>query len=252
MDKTHPAGHPVVTADVVIFTIQDGEIRLLLVRRGDEPDKGKWALPGGLVRMDEDLEHTAMRSLEAQTGVTGVFLEQLYTFGNAARDPRGRVITVAYYALVPSEKLQLKAASGAEAVGWFALDQVHSLAFDHEEIVRTARERLVAKLEYSTVAFQFMPEQFTLSELQRVYETIRQESLDKRNFRKWVLSQGWLEETGCLRRSGSHRPARLFRVKNPYTVEIIRHGRARGIKDDVGHSPGAETQTGFAPVTPGR
>ncbi len=225
----------VVTADVVIFTIQGGELKLLLVRRAEEPCRGQWALPSDQVRMDEDLEQTAMRALQVQTGVRGVYLEQLYTFGKPSRYPVTRVIAVAYYALVPSEKLRLQAAGNAEAVDWFALDQLSDLAFDHAEIVTTASQRLSAKLDYSTIAFQFMPEEFTLSELQQVYEVVRRERLDKRNFRKWILAQGRIEKTGRMRRNGSHRPASLFRVKNPHSVEIIRHGRSGSALNSMEH-----------------
>ena len=216
----HP--HPAVTVDVVVFTIRDRKLKLLLVRRGGEPYRGKWALPGGFIQMDEGLDAAARRELQEETGVSGVFLEQLYTFGEPKRDPRERVITVAYYALIPSDKLQLRAASDAEAVGWFAMDELPKLAFDHAEIVSAAHQRLVAKLDYSTIAFAFMPKRFTLSELQEVYEIIRQEEVDKRNFRKWILSLNQIEETAEERRGGIHRPAKLFRVKHPGRVTIIK------------------------------
>jgi 8-oxo-dGTP diphosphatase len=216
----HP--HPAVTVDVVVFTIRDGKLKLLLVRRAGKPYRGKWALPGGFVQMKEDLEEAARRELEEETGVSGVFLEQLYTFGRPDRDPRERVITVAYYALIPSEKLQIRAASDAEAVGWFALDDLPDLAFDHAEIVAMAHQRLVAKLDYSTIAFAFMPEKFTLTELQEVYEIIRREAIDKRNFRKWILGLGQIAETKEERRGGVRRPARLYRVKHPGKVAIIK------------------------------
>ncbi len=253
MDQGYSKSNPVVTADVVIFTIQGGELKLLLARRGEKPYGGKWALPSGQVLPEEDLEQTAMRALEAQTGVSGVYLEQLYTFGKSGRHPSARVIAVAYYALIPSEKLELKAASDAEAVGWFGVAQLQDLAFDHAEIVRTARQRLVAKLDYSTIAFQFMPAEFTLSELQGVYETVRQEPLDKRNFRKWTLAQGHIEKTGRMRRNGSHRPASLFRVKNPDRVEIIRHGRSGSPRKDAELGPGDRTRhVGNTPAAPAR
>ena len=162
------------------------------------------------------------RELEEETGVSGVYLEQLYTYGAPRRDPRERVITVAYYALIPSDYIEIRAASDAEAVGWFAMDELPKLAFDHEEILAMAHERLVAKLDYSTLAFQFMPGEFTLTQLQRVYETILQQEVDKRNFRKWVLALECIEETGKEQRSGPHRPAQLYRVKDPGKVEIIK------------------------------
>ncbi|WP_455387568.1 NUDIX hydrolase [Petrachloros mirabilis] len=214
--------HPAVTVDIVIFTIRDGELKLLLVRRAGEPYRRKWALPGGFVRMEESLDQAARRELEEETGVSGVFLEQLYTFGEPDRDPRERVITVAYYALIPSDRVQLRAATDAEAVGWFGMEETPELAFDHVDIVVQAHERLAAKLDYSTIAFQFMPAEFTLGELQAVYETILQEEVDKRNFRKWVLALEQIEETGEERREGAHRPARLYRQKHPGKVEIIK------------------------------
>lgn len=214
--------HPAVTTDIVIFTIRDGRLKLLLIKRGGEPYQGRWALPGGFVELDEDLETSARRELEEETGVSGVYLEQLYTFGRPDRDPRERVITVAYYALIPSDQVRLQAATDAEAVGWFAFEELPTLAFDHDEIVAMAHQRLVAKLDYSTIAFQFLPREFTLSELQDVYEIIRREPVDKRNFRKQVLALGKLVETKKMKRDGAHRPARLYRVKSPGKVDIIK------------------------------
>jgi 8-oxo-dGTP diphosphatase len=214
--------HPTVTTDIVVFTLREEQLKLLLVRRAGGPYQGHWALPGGLVGIEESLDAAAARQLEQETGVSGVYLEQLYTFGRPDRDPRERVISVAYYALIPSDRIRLRAATDAEAVGWFALDELPELALDHSEIVDTAQERLAAKLEYSTIAFQFMPAQFTLSELQAVYETILRQPLDKRNFRKRVQALKRLEDTGRLRRDGAHRPAKLYRVKEPGKVEIIK------------------------------
>jgi 8-oxo-dGTP diphosphatase len=216
----HP--HPAVTADIVVFTIRDDQLKLLLIRRAFSPHKGKWALPGGFVDIDEGLEEAANRELKEETGVSDVYLEQLYTFGKPKRDPRERVITVAYYALIPSDKMQLQAATDAEAVGWFGMDELPELAFDHADIVTMAHQRLVAKLDYSTLAFQFLPESFTLHELQNIYEIICQEVLDKRNFRKWVLGLGQIEETGGKQTGGAHRPAKLFKMKFPDKVEIIK------------------------------
>lgn len=214
--------HPAVTTDIVIFTVRDKQLKLLQIMRGGEPFKGKWALPGGFVQLDEDLETGARRELAEETGVSGVYLEQLYTYGAVDRDPRERVITVAYSALIPSDKIVLQAATDAEAVGWFSMDELPELAFDHKKIVDMAHQRLVAKLDYSTIAFQFMPDEFTLSELQDVYEIILREEMDRRNFRKWMLALDQIKETGGERREGAHRPAKLYRVINPDTVEIIK------------------------------
>lgn len=216
----HP--HPAVTTDIVIFTVRDEQLQLLLIKRRGEPFKGSWALPGGFVEIDEDLESGAMRELEEETGVKGVYLEQLYTFGAVDRDPRERVITVAYYALIPSDKLELRAASDADAVGWFAMNELPNLVFDHVKIVSTAHDRLIAKLEYSTIAFQFMPREFTLRELQEVYETILQEDVDKRNFRKSILGLDEIVETGKEKRDGAHRPAKLYRLRHPKRVEFTK------------------------------
>ena len=214
--------HPAVTTDIVVFTIRHEALKVLLIKRAEDPYLGSWALPGGFVGIDEDLEHAAARELSEETGVGDVYLEQLYTFGRPDRDPRERVITVAYYALIPSDRIQIRAATDAEAVGWFGLDELPSLAFDHDEILGMALERLRAKLDYSTIAFQFMPSLFTLTELQAVYELILGEPVDKRNFRKRILALEAVEETGQERRDGAHRPARLYRATDPETVRIIK------------------------------
>lgn len=215
--------HPAVTTDVVVFTILAGRLNLLLVKRANPPYKGDWALPGGFLDIDEDLDTCAARELEEETGVSGVYLEQLYTFGATHRDPRERVISVTYYALVPEHAVATpRAASDAADVGWHAFDELPELAFDHDQIIEMAHRRLVAKLDYSTIAFQFMSDTFTLSELQCVYETLLNQPLDKRNFRKRILSLDLIKETGKLRRTGKHRPAREYRVKHPRRVEIIK------------------------------
>lgn len=214
--------HLAVSVDMVIFTIRDRQLKALLVRRAGMDRGTQWALPGGFVRPQEGLEDAARRELAEQTGVSGVFLEQLYTFGAPDRDPRGRVVTVAYYALIPSDKLELKAAGNGRDVDWFALDTLPPLAFDHATIVTTAHQRLVAKLDYSTIAFAFLAEKFTLSELQEVYEIIQRQEMDKRNFRRWFLALDQIEETDEERRGGTHRPARLYRVKHPGEIAIIK------------------------------
>ncbi|MGA7799695.1 MAG: NUDIX domain-containing protein [Gammaproteobacteria bacterium] len=211
---------PLVTTDMVIFTLQHQRLEVLLQRAGG-PQPGQWALPGGGVGIAEDLEASARRQLREETGVAGLYLEQLYTFGAPARDPRDRVISVAYYALIPPDKLQRQNEHRAGAA-WFPFEELPILPLDQAEIAANARERLVAKLHYSTIALQFMAPEFTLSELQQVYETILQAPLDKRNFRKSVLAMQQIEETGAERRNGAHRPARLYRVRQPGRVEIIR------------------------------
>jgi 8-oxo-dGTP diphosphatase len=205
--------HPAVSTDVVVFTVIDERLQLLLIRRSGEPFRGCWALPGGFLDIDEDLDACAARELAEETGVTGVYLEQLYSFGRPDRDPRERIISVAYYALVPANRIQVGAASDAAEAAWFPIANLPELAFDHGEIIAMAHQRLVAKLDYSTIAFQLLAETFTLGELQQVYETLIDAELDKRNFRKWALALEQIEETGELRRRGSHRPARVYRLR---------------------------------------
>lgn len=205
--------HPAVTTDVVVFSIRDARLRLLLIKRGAAPCQGMWALPGGFLGIDEDLEQCALRELREETGVDGVHLEQFHTFGRPDRDPRERVISVAYYTLVPSDRLAVRAASDAADADWFAIDALPPLAFDHREMVELAHRRLAARLDRSAIAFQFLPATFTLSELQRVYEILLNAALDKRNFRTWSLALAQIEETGELRRRGSRPPARVYRLQ---------------------------------------
>ena len=212
--------HPAVSTDVVLFTLRSGQLQVLLIKRGSPPFAGAWALPGGFLDIDEDLESCAARELAEETGIRDLYLEQLYTFGRPDRDPRERVISVTYFALVPSARLAPHAASDAADARWFAFPDLPELGFDHAEIIALAHRRLVSKLDYSTIAFRFLPATFTLGEIQRVYETLLNASLDKRNFRKRVLDL--VEETGQLRRSGNHRPAREYRLRNPGLVEIIK------------------------------
>ena len=214
--------HPAVTVDIVVFSLRDDRLQLLLIQRAIEPFRGRWALPGGFIRMDEDLEQSARRELQEETGIHDIFLEQLYTFGTPDRDPRERVISVAWYALISSSQLALNPTTDASDARWFAMDELPDLAFDHNRIVQMAHRRLVDKSDYSTLAFQFLPKEFTLQELQQVYETLQMKSLDRRNFRKWILSLDLIEETGKMRRAGAHRPAKTYREKAPGTVQIVK------------------------------
>lgn len=222
MPFTYDHPHPAVTADVAVFTVRNDELQVLLIKRALKPFQGEWALPGGFVGPEEGLQAAAARELQEESGVSGVYLEQLFTFGEPDRDPRERVITVAYYALIPSDTVELKAASDAEGVAWFSVDKSPELAFDHDEILEMALDRLKAKLEYSTIALQLMPEAFTLTELQHVYELIAREAIDKRNFRKRILAFDVIEPTGDEKREGPHRPAKLYRVIDRSKVDVIK------------------------------
>jgi 8-oxo-dGTP diphosphatase len=197
-----------VTVDLIIFTVRDSALQALLVRRKHPPFRGLWALPGGFVEEDESLEEAARRELREETGLRDVFLEQLYTFGDPGRDPRGRAVTVAHYALIRSSPV--RAASDASEVGWFPAARPPRLAFDHARILGTGLRRLRAKLGYTTVGFQLLPTRFTLTELQRLYETILDRRLDKRNFRKKMLSLRLLAPHRGKRAEGAHRPAQLY------------------------------------------
>jgi 8-oxo-dGTP diphosphatase len=199
-----------VTVDVVIFTIREGALQVLLVRRGIPPFEGQYAIPGGFVREDELLEDAARRELEEETGVRNVFLEQLYTFGDPARDPRGRVITVAYYALIATDEISLAASGDAAEARWFSMSDLPPVAFDHQRILDYALERLRNKLEYTTVGFQLLPEKFALGDLQAVYEVILGRPLDKRNFRRKVALLGILKPLREWRKTG-RKPAQLYR-----------------------------------------
>jgi 8-oxo-dGTP diphosphatase len=199
-----------VTVDIVIFTLRECSLQVLLVKRGVPPFEGQYAIPGGFIRGDESLEEAALRELHEETGVRNVFLEQLYTFGDPKRDPRGRVITVAYYALIASDKLSLVAGADAAEAQWFPASGVPPLAFDHKSILDYALERLRNKLEYTTVGFQLLPEKFTLGELQSVYEAILGRPLDKRNFRRKLALLGILKPLREWQRTG-RKPAQLFR-----------------------------------------
>ena len=216
------ANCPLVGVVVAIFAVHERTLRLLLVRRMRGQHHQRWVLPGGRVRLDENLEDCARRELAEQAGICGVYLEQLYTFGRVSADPRGRVVNIAYYAAMPPDRVMLRQSAGAGEAEWFGFDALPILEFDHQEIVTAARRRLAAKLNYSTVAFQLVPEMFTLGELQEVYEIIQGADLDKRNFRRRVLALGAIEETCEKRNDGRSRPARLYRARQPGSVAIVR------------------------------
>jgi 8-oxo-dGTP diphosphatase len=210
---------PSVTVDVIIFTLNGGDLQVLLIQRGLPPFEGMWAIPGGFVRIDESIEGAAMRELEEETGVRDVYLEQLYTFGDLDRDPRGRVITVAYFALVSTDAVQPHAGHDASDARWWPVYDLPPLAFDHADILLYAIQRLRYKLEYTAVGFELLPATFTLSELQSAYEIILGEGLDKRNFRRKILSADVIEEMGEYR-TGEGRPAKLYRFRDDAVAEI--------------------------------
>ena len=216
---------PSVTADIIIFTIKSDDLKVLLVKRRIEPFKNYWAIPGGFVRLNESIEEAAKRELEEETGVKEVYLEQLYTFGDVKRDPRGRVITVSYFALVDSEKAkqELRATADVSEAKWFSISSLPKLAFDHNKILNYAIKRLKWKFEYTTIAFSLLPKKFTLTQLQKIYEIVFNRKFDKRNFRKKILSLNILEPTKEIQKDVSYRPPQLYSLKRKIgeIIEII-------------------------------
>jgi len=202
---------PALTVDCVVFGLDEQDLKVLLIQRDDPPFEGGWALPGGFVRIDETIHAAARRELEEETGLQIGFLEQLYTFGDLQRDPRERVVTVAYYALLRLEEHRVQAASDARDARWFAVTELPELAFDHAEILGVAHERLRGKVVYQPIGFELLPKRFTLRQLQHLYETILGRPLDKRNFRKKILGMGLLVELNQWQRDVPHRAARLYR-----------------------------------------
>jgi 8-oxo-dGTP diphosphatase len=211
MPHTYQYPRAALTVDCVVFGFDEGELKVLLIQRGLDPFKGRWALPGGFVRVDETIDDAARRELEEEAGLRNVFLEQLYTFGAVNRDPRERVVSVAYYALVKLAAHETKAAADAADAKWYPISKLPKLAFDHEDILATARSRLNGKVQYQPIGFELLPPKFTLSQLQHLYEAVLETRLDKRNFRKKVLSFGLLIPLKETSMAGAHRPAQLFR-----------------------------------------
>jgi 8-oxo-dGTP diphosphatase len=224
MAHTYIFPRAALAVDCVVFGLDGGALKLLLIQRGIEPFKGEWALPGGFVRMEESLDDAARRELREEAGLHNVFLEQLYTFGAPDRDPRERVVSVAYYALVKLSDHEAHAATDAAAARWFGVAEIPALAFDHATITAAGLARLQAKLRYQPVGFELLPRKFTLSELQQLYEAILGTNLDKRNFRKKVLDLGLLVPLDETRMTGRHRPAQLFRFDAKKYESLRRRG----------------------------
>lgn len=224
MSHSYGYARPALTTDCVVFGLDEEDLKVLLIERGLVPHKGEWALPGGFVRVGESLDESALRELKEETGLSKVYLEQLYSFGDPDRDPREHVVTVAYYALVNLVEHPPKANTDAANAAWFSLDELPPLAFDHGRILECAVERLRGKLRYQPVGFELLPPKFTLGELQWLYERILEQKLDKRNFRKKVLSFGLLEETDEFQKDVAHRAARLYRFDHKHYRALAKKG----------------------------
>lgn len=211
----HPTSQSIhVATDAVIFTVRQGELMVLLIQMKKKPYEGKWAVPGGLLGDREKSEEAARRILSTQTGVSDAHLEQLATFDDPKRDALGRVISISYVAVVPSENVVLKTTDRYADVRWWSVAKLPSLAYDHKEIIRVAVERIRGKLEYTNIVWSLLPAQFSLTELQDIYEIILARTLDKRNFRRRVLELGIVTPTGTKRRGDAHRPAELYKFKH--------------------------------------
>ncbi len=224
MKYTYKYPRPALTVDCVVFGYSAGNLKVLLIQRDNEPFAGMWALPGGFVNMKENLDDAARRELREETGISDLFLEQLYTFSAIKRDPRERVISVAYYALVNQISHLPQAASDARNAAWFSLDNLSPLAFDHDEILKMALYRLRGKIRYQPLGFELLPEKFTLTQLQQLYESILSKTLDKRNFRKKIQGMGLLTELDETEQGVAYRAARLYQFDKEKYLELTGYG----------------------------
>lgn len=207
---TYEYPRPAVTVDCVIFGFGNGELKVLLTKRGIEPFLGQWAFPGGFILEQETADECARRKLAEEAGLVDIYLEQLYTFSDVDRDPRFRVISIAYYALVKSTDYLIEAGLDIEEVKWFSLGEATALAFDHDQILSVAIERLKGKIRYQPVGFELLPEQFKLPELHKLYETILQRAIDRGNFRKKILSMGLLVDHSEKQPDRHSRAAKIY------------------------------------------
>lgn len=200
--------HPAVTTDCVIFGFDGERLQVLLIERGIEPFKGRWAFPGGFIKMDETAEQGALRELKEETGMENAYIQQFHTFSNPNRDPRERVITIAFYALVRIQ--EVKGGDDAASARWFPLDEIPALAFDHDHMLRMATQRLCQEIHFHPIGFELLPEKFTLRELQSLYEAILGITFDRRNFAKKMLHLEILNELDETVWPTPKREAKLF------------------------------------------
>jgi len=224
MPFTYDYARPALTTDCVVFGLDEEDLKVLLIQRGLAPFENQWALPGGFIRVGEDVDACARRELQEETGLKNIFLEQLATIGTPDRDPREHVVTVAYYALVNLIEHPPTADTDARNAAWFALDDLPPLAFDHTDILAIAQERLRGKVRYQPIGFELLPEKFTLTQLQALYERILESPLDKRNFRKKVQKLDILEETDEVEQDVARRAARLYRFDRSRYETLVKNG----------------------------
>lgn len=226
MTYSYEYERPGLTVDCVIFglDLEEESLKVMLIERDLEPFKGMWAIPGGFVHGGETLTQAATRELREETGITDVFLEQLYTFGDPGRDPRGWVVSVAYYALVSPEQHSVHAATDARQARWFPVTTLPRLAFDHAEILGTALGRIRGKLTYAPIGFELLPHKFTIKQLQKLYEIVLGRKLDNRNFRKKIFGMDVLRELDEMQMGVPHRAARLYRFDERKYRQLIKRG----------------------------
>lgn len=215
--NVHDYDVPLMTVDMAIFTIRKNKLHVLLVKRSQHPSMGRWALPGGFIdlKKDHQLADTARRKLKEKTGVDTPYLEQVETFGSDQRDPRGWSVTVAYFALIPNDYIEVMDVEGSEEIVWvdfYDIPKKYRLAFDHEEILQVCYERLKAKVQYTSLPINLLPKAFTLTELQNIFEIILGKNVEKKSFRRRILEADIVKETGNMK-TGNTRPAKLYEVK---------------------------------------
>lgn len=210
-----------ITTDIVIFTIDEDDIlKVLLIKRANEPFKDQWALPGGFLHENESPEEAAARVLKDKAGIDSVFMEQLYTFGGSGRDLRGNIVSIAYFALAPREKIKIGQSDKIQTPTFRSIKKLPDIAFDHNRIITYALKRLQSKLEYTNAAYSLLPKYFTLHQLQKAYEIILNKKLDKRNFRKKFLQLGLIKPTKKIMKGERQRPAQLYTFKSRKSTEL--------------------------------
>ena len=220
-----------LAVDPVVFGYQNNQLLILLIKQKYGLMKGKWVLPGGFVKDGEGITDAVKRELKEETGITVSYLEQLYTFGdNIDRDPRLRVVSIAYFALVNPKKLQLKPDTDAEEAQWFDVKELPKLGYDHNKIIQIGLERLKGKLTYQPIGFDLLEKEFPFSDLENLYRTILGKEIDRRNFRKKMLSFGLLQETHKIKQEGSGRPAKLFTFNKQKYNKLAKEGFVFDIK----------------------
>ena len=224
MAFTYEYARPAITADCVVFGLDEDGLKVLLIQRGFEPFRDQWALPGGFADVGENLNDTARRELTEETGLENIFLEQLYTFSDPHRDPREHVVTVAYYALVNLTEHSVHASTDAKNAAWFEIGDTPKLAFDHDDILKMAHERLKGKIRYQPIGFALLPSRFALRQLQEMYEKILDRKLDKRNFRRKILKMGIVERLDEAETDVNHRAARLYRFDKGKYDHMVQEG----------------------------